>query len=66
MFRLLTDLPLTATHNTRLFSKKQTRPSAYSESSTLPVTERCIPVRRRRVRKKATLSTSEQLRATWF
>jgi len=66
MFRLLTALPQTAALNTRFFSKTQTQSSARSDSSTLPVTERCIPVRRRRARKKATLGANEQLRATWF
>ena len=66
MFHLLTTLPQTAALNTRLFSKPQTRSSARSDSSTLPVTERCIPVRRRRARKIAPQGTNEQLRATWF
>lgn len=66
MFRLLTTLPQPAGLNTRLFSKAETRPSARSGSENLPVTERCIPVRRRRARKKTTLGANEQLRATWF
>jgi len=66
MFRLLSTLPQTAALNTRFFPKTQRRSSVNSDSNTLPVTERCIPVRRRRARKKATLGTNEQLRATWF
>ena len=66
MFRLLTTLPQPAVLNARLFSKTQTRSLAYSDMKNLPVTERCIPVRRRRARKKAALGANEQLRATWF
>lgn len=66
MFRLLTALAQPAALNIRLFPKTHTRPSTYSGSKTVTVTERCIPVRRRRARQKAAQGTNEQIRSTWF
>jgi hypothetical protein len=60
MFRLLTGLPQTAMTNSRRGL------AIHSNPSILPITERCIPKRRRRARKKATLTTNENLRSSWF
>ena len=60
MFRLLTDLSQTVIANST------TGLSVHSNLPSPPVTERCIPVRRRRVRKKAAFGANDQLRSTWF
>lgn len=50
----------------RLFSQLESRRPVYVTQQTLPVTETCVPARRRRTRRQPVSGTSEPLRSTWF
>ena len=50
----------------RLFSQMESRRPVHVTQQTLPVTESCVPARRRRTRRQTATGPSEPLRSTWF
>ena len=66
MFRLQTALNQADAFAARLFPKMDTPQPVYVTRQTLPVTDSCVPARRRRARRQAATGTSEPLRSTWF
>lgn len=66
MFRLQTALNQADALASRLFPQMEAPRPVYVTPQTLPVTENCVPARRRRTRRQAATGTSEPLRSTWF
>jgi len=67
MFRLKTLLSQIDALAARLFSDANTRAGyTYVSKNEAPVTESCIPSRRRRTRRQLASGSGEVLRSTWF
>lgn len=66
MFRLQSALTQADALVGRLFPQMDERHPVYVTQQTLPVTESCVPARRRRARRQTATGTSEVLRSTWF
>jgi len=67
MFRLQTVLSYADTLTARLLSDIQAQPRyAYVSQEEAPVTESCVPSRRRRTRRHTVTGSGETLRSTWF
>jgi len=66
MFRLQSAITQVDALAARLFSQTDARNPVYLTRQTLPVTDSCVPARRRRARRQPATGTSEVLRSTWF
>lgn len=66
MFRLQSALTQADAVIGRLFPQMDAQRSVYVTRQTLPVTDSCVPARRRRTRRQPVTGTSEALRSTWF
>lgn len=66
MFRLQSALTQADALVGRLFPQLDTQHSVYVTRQTLPVTDSCVPARRRRTRRQPATGTSDVLRSTWF